>query len=391
MANVPFIREHAAEYADDMVGWFLGLLIETAGRITDFNVGSNARNIFETIGLRFEHLDNKVFLALRRAIPIVLYDFFGEGDGITTTVGFPLLPALPAQGIVRFTRATSSAGGEIVVPVGTRVMVPGTGTIPAKLYQTILPLTVPAGTDLGETLVRAGVTGSVGNTPANAITLLDSIADVGAATNPAAFINGAEAETDEGRRQRFVQYLRNLARCQLAGLEAGALTGQLTQAGAVVEHVLFARAVNVSEKRGLVTVYVDNGGATASPALVAATQAVIDGGFASDGSRIIGYKAAGVEVVVEAVVPQIVDVTAEVRVAAGFRFADVGPAVEAAVEAYLFGLGVFENLIYADLICTIAMVQGVADLAGLSPTANVVATSGGRIIPGTVTVTEVVP
>src|SRR5437762_6067823 len=215
--SIPFEREHAAEYAADLIGWFLGLSTDTAGRLTDFNAGSNIRIFFEAIGLRFEHLDSKVFLALRRTIPSVLFEFFGEGDGVTTGVGFPRLPALPASGIVTYAR-DPFVTGDLPVPLGRRVAVPAQGAQPARVYVTTVPATLLADTLTVDVPVRALVAGLDGNTPAGTIRVLDGIDGIASATNAAAFINGLAAETDEGRRQRFVQYLRNLARSPAAGL-----------------------------------------------------------------------------------------------------------------------------------------------------------------------------
>jgi uncharacterized phage protein gp47/JayE len=386
MASVPFVREHASEHAAVMIARMLGLSVDTAGRVTDFNRGARARTLLEAVAVRFEHLDAKAFAALARAIPTVLYEFFGEGDGVATTVGFPALPALPASGLARFVRS----GGEddIAIPAGTRLVVEAVGTVAAKDYETTLPGTLLAGSLAVDIPVRSLVAGTGGNTPAQTLRLVDTITNVASATNPAALLNGTAAETDEGRRQRFTAYLRNLARSPDAGLEVGARTARVLAAGVVIEQALFARAIMPVEKRGLVDVYVDNGGGTASAALVAAAQAVVDGGHALDGSRVVGYKAAGIVVRVKAVIPQVVAVTLRLRVDPGQTFATVSTAVASAVSLYLFSLGVFTDLVLADLICAAASVRGVADVQVASPAANVTASLGGRILPGVVTITE---
>lgn len=387
MPNVPFTRQHAAVYAEAMIAAFLGGSIDTAGRVTDFNAGSVARSLLEAIALRFEALDAATYLALQRALPTILFEAFGEGDGVATAVGFPALPALPASGVVRFTRATGGTG-DITIPVGTRLTVPGTGGVPPKVFLVTVEVTLPDGAPIAETLATAQRIGSIGNTPANTMVLTDGIPGIASATNPGAILNGADAETDAARRVRFTAYLRNLARAQFGGLEVGASQARILSAGTIIEQVRFARAVLRPEKRGLVDLFLDNGGGTASPALVAVAQNLVDGVRLPSGARQAGYKAAGVVVVCKAVQPQLTPVTAEIRIDAGFSFAAVADAVRAAIDAYLFGLGVFQDLILADLIATIATVRGVADVVVITPTANVVAAQGMRLLPGTTTLLQ---
>ena len=94
--NIPFVRSTAAEHAQALVARYIGASRDLAGRLTDFNPGSNIRSYLEAQAHRFAHLDLKVWSALGRAIPTILFEHFGEGDGVTSTVGFPPLPPLQA-------------------------------------------------------------------------------------------------------------------------------------------------------------------------------------------------------------------------------------------------------------------------------------------------------
>lgn len=382
MADTPFLREHAADHADELIAWFLGLSPDTAGRVSDLNVGSNLRVLFEAVGVRLEHLDNKAFLALQRAIPTVLFDFFGEGPG------FPLHASRAASGLVRVVRRAGTVG-DVLVPQGTRFQLPNPSSTAPRVYVTTVPVLLANGVAFAQVLVQSTTAGAIGNTPAATLQMIDAVAgiDTDASTNPAALINGADVETDESRRARFTQFIRELARAQEAGLEVGARTAQVVVSGVVTEQVVAARAITVPEKRGLVRLYIDNGGATASPALVTAAQTIVDGSRAADGSRIAGYKAAGIVVEVLAVASQVVPVTAQIVLSPGFDGAAVQPAVVTAIGDYLAGLGVFADLVLADLIATVVLVRGVYDVTVQAPTANVVAATGARIIPGVITVT----
>lgn len=391
--NVPFLRQTAREYAAAAVGWYLGLSQSTAGRLTDMNDGSNIKCLLETWAIQAEQLDTKAFVALERAMPTVLYAFLGDGDGVTTSVGFPALPALPATGPVRFTRRPGVTG-VLPIPLGSRLHLPATTTTPERLYLTLAPVTLLESMTTVDTIAQATVAGTAGNIPAQMLRFKDfgpspdplTLGTV-EATNLAAFASGRAAETDEARRVRFAAYVRNLARAQHLGLEVGARRAQIVAAGVVTERVLYARSLNVPQKRGLVDVYLDNGGGGASPALVAAAQQLLDGTMLPDGTPVPGYKAAGIDARCRAVVPQVVDVALALSVDAGYVFADVAASVRDAVGAYLFGLGVFQDLVRSELVFVIQGIRGVHDVTILAPTENVGTQFGARILPGTITVT----
>lgn len=386
MSAIPFDRESADQHRAAMTARFLATSPDTAGRLTDLNVGSNVRITFDALGVRLEHLDAKAWLGLARAIPQALFDVFGDGDGITTSIGFPLRPAVPASGPVRLFRDPNVTPADLIIPAGTRLQVPPAGTTPARAAVTLAPAFLAAAAASVDTLALAALPGTTGNAPANAYVLVDTLVGVASGANPVAWVNGSPLETDEARRVRFVQWFTNLARAQAAGLEAGAMRAQIVVGGVVTELVTFARAITVPEQRGLVRIYLDNGGGTASSALVAAAQAIIDGSRLPDGTRVPGYKALGIEADVFAVTSQAVDVGAAIVVTAGFDGPTVQAAAVAALTGYVADLGQ-GDFIVADVIATLAGVRGVRDVLAVTPSTNVLASLGVRLMPGTITVT----
>jgi len=386
--NVPFVRERATSHADAMIAWFLGLSQDTAGRVTDLNAGSVIRTLLEAVAIRLEYLDNKVFAAMRRLIPEVLFEFLGEGDGLTSTVGFPRRPAVPASGPAIFTRDLAAAGA-VVIPAGTRVTVRAhPNGQPLRIYTTVTDAVIGATQTEVAIQVQATTHGPNGNTPAATLELLDQPEGVASTRNDVAFINGAVAESDEARRKRFVLYIQNLARAQLAGLEWGARTARRVVGGVVVEDVRAVRAVQPADKRGLVRLYIDNGGGTASAALVALAQRTVDGSRDPDGVRVPGYKAAGIVVETQAVVPIAQAVRARLVLHPRWRFVDVVPVVTQAIHDQIAALGIADTLYLTDLICAAVGVEGVQDVLVETPAANVVPGIGQRILPGVFTLTE---
>jgi len=382
--NVPYVREHADQHTAELIAWYLGLSEDTAGRLTDLNPGSNLRDIFETVAITLEGLDNQVYTGLRAAIPEILYAWFGVGDGVTTFVGFPALPALPAKGFVTFTRNPNTPA-PVSIPAGTRLGPIANTQATTLTFATDLPATITA--DTVDVMVTASAAGTASSVQAGGLRLLDAVTGVLSATNGAAMA-GIAAESDEQRRQRFMVYIRNLARCQCEGLEAGAETAQVVNGGVVVEHVLAARAVEPPDTRGLVDLFIDNGNGTASPALITNTQQIIDGYIDPAGARVIGYKAAGIVVNVKAVTPTVQPVTVAVELDTLFRFADVQPAIQTAITSYFATLAIAADLVWTELNAVIATVPGVIDNRLTVPAANVSGTYGGRIILGPVTITQ---
>jgi uncharacterized phage protein gp47/JayE len=84
--------------------------------------------------------------------------------------------------------------------------------------------------------VQCQAIGTAGNVDANTITnMLSSIAGITTVTNPAAFSDGAEEETDSERKTRFALYIQSLAR---------ATRGALEYAATSVDQVVSAKAVD---------------------------------------------------------------------------------------------------------------------------------------------------
>jgi uncharacterized phage protein gp47/JayE len=117
-------------------------------------------------------------------------------------------------------------------------------------------------------------------------------------------------------------------------------------------------------------------------------QQIIDGYVDLNGNRVIGYKAAGIVVKVQAVAPMPVDVTVAVNADVILPWASVQAGVSTAIANYLYGLGIGNDLIWTELTAAIATAPGVLDHHLATPTGNVSAAIGGRVIPGVVTITQ---
>jgi len=113
-------------------------------------------------------------------------------------------PAIAATGNVTFTGVNAT-----VIPSGTQVSTGSTSTVPAIVYATTAPATIPGGGSVSVP-VAALVAGTSGNVGAGQIGfLVASLAGVNGVTNPLAIAGGVAVETDAALLARYLLFVRN--------------------------------------------------------------------------------------------------------------------------------------------------------------------------------------
>ena len=376
-AQIPFEVLSAEDHADAMVFEIVGL----STLLTDLNTGGIARSICEALGIELEKLDAKMFFGIQRAIPVILY----------TALNFPRLSPVKATGIVTFTRVPATTG-DITIPIGTKLTAPATPQGPAVSFSTLSAAILKNKYGAVNVAVAADAGGSGGNISAGRITVIQvPIGNVQSVYNHAAIKNGRDEETEEERLVRFRKYVINLARSPLAGIESGAGTAQLVDVGGiVVERVAKALAIEPENTIGQVSVYIDNGGGTASDDLVAEAQRIVDGYRDVNGNLVVGYKAGGIKAKVSAIESIIVPVTLELTIASGFTFDAVKTDVIDVIEDFFLNLEPGAPLIFVDLSVVVAETPGVYDVQFVTPTANMNVAQTQRLLSGAITIVEAV-
>ncbi len=187
------------------------------------------------------------------------------------------LPGVAASGSVMLSRYT--AGLATVVPAGTLVrtadgsqgftVVGGgnswDGTVPGYV--------VPAGVTGLSVPVQAVVAGSAGNVQAGAVSQLASaIAGIDMVSNPLAFTNGLDAETDAALRARFVNYINSRSRATEAAIAYAVASVQQGLRFGIAENQDASGAVHV----GNFVVVVDDGTGYPPPSLLTSVQVAVD-------------------------------------------------------------------------------------------------------------------
>jgi uncharacterized phage protein gp47/JayE len=172
-----------------------------------------------------------------------------------------------ATGAVVFSRTGTT--GTISISVGTEVKVPGTSL---SFYTTELG-TISAGShDSAAVPVKAGNPGASYNVFPNTVTTFGSApSGVDSVTNPSAFTNGLDRETDDSLRKRVRLWKKSLSRGTLNSLLYAAL-----RTATATQRVVYAAVLEDPFNPGYVELYVDDGSGTAESTTHVVADVLID-------------------------------------------------------------------------------------------------------------------
>ena len=274
--------------------------------------------------------------------------------GIITRIG-----AIPATGLVTFSRYTAS-GAAPVVPVGAAVKTQdGSQTflvyadttngaysatangyvMPAQVASVIVP-------------VQAVNLGSQGNVAAGSISLIGSqITGVDTVTNPAAFTNGSDQESDEALKDRFPLAIASLSKGTDTAIENAV---EAIKTGMQVQ-VLDSLDLSGATDYGMVTVIVDDGSGNISSDLLAACQ-----------NAVSSVRAAGIRFGVYAATITTANVQLTLNVKPGYYRPTVVAQLDAALGLAINSLGLGEGLSYFGVGAWSYAVAGVASIDNLT-------------------------
>lgn len=358
----------------------INLMRATTRKITDYNIGSVGRTLIEAPAAEMDQLYQEMFHGLKEAIPVATYNTFE----------FSLLPASASTGVLTF-YAFGGHTADILIAAGTLCKNSTTN----KLYRTTFDVFLVVG---ATEVSVAGVADTVGldtNCDANSILLIvGSISGVSGVSNLTPFTGGRDIESEDERKLRFQGFISTLQRGTLAALRYGASTAVVRDVNGIVqERVVHIGIIEpyevdpIANNPGFVQIYLHNGVGSTSPALVAATQTVIDGSYLPDGTPVPGWKAAGVVVICYAATEVVQDVTGIVTVLAGYQSVAVLSTCTSVVRDYLMALKIGESAILAEIIERIMAVPGAYNVVLSEPAADIDITGSQKIMPGVVSLT----
>lgn len=349
--------------------------------ITDFTVGSVARTMVEAPAVEIDQLYQQMLHGLLDGIPVAVYRSFD----------FERLPALPASGLVRFSVA-EAATAALDIPQGTTL-----ATAAGLQFVTTQTASLAIGATAVDVLVTATQSGAAGNVlPGEIVSVVSPALSGVTVTNPGAFTNGRAEESDDERRQRFVDYVRSLARGTIGSLLYAARHARVVDATTGVVLELVAR-VSVDEGPGHVMLLVHNGANATSPALLETVQRLIDGERdPATGALRPGYRPVGMRVDVRPLIEVPVDVSMTVQVAEPLRTTDLQGRIVAAVSTVIRAVpsvagqeppDAMTGLRPTDMIDAVLAVDEVDGVRLVTPTLITPCTSHQVLVPGTIAVT----
>ncbi|MBB3174987.1 putative phage protein gp47/JayE [Endobacter medicaginis] len=305
---------------DDIVQGMCAGLQDASGSLIDVSSGSVARALLESgasIALWVQFLNMQVLASTRLAT--------SSGTDIDSWVGdFGLtrLAATSASGQVVMS-SLNPAGSSAVIPNGAQVRT-ADGSVSFAVVGG--PYTRPAGTVSVAVTVRALTAGTLGNVASGTISLQgSSIPGIDLVSNPVAFTNGADPETDAALRARFVAYINSRAQATVLAIRTAVQAVQLGVSCEVIENT----APDGTVVPGYFTVVMDDGSGAPPAALLDAAQQAVDA-VRPIGSR---FSVIGPTVIVA-------NMQVVVEIDAQAVFADVAAAITLAVDAYVGALPV---------------------------------------------------
>ena len=285
-------------------------------------------------------------------------DYHAETRGITRGA------AEKAAGVIRFA-AADKVTAACPIEKGT-VCMPAEGV----RFETTEDAAIAVGSQWVDVPAQAVEAGAGGNVIAGTVTLLSAMPiGVVQCTNPAAFSGGCDAESDEALRGRVLASYQRLPN--------GANAAYYEQEAMRYPGVAAAKAVGRARGIGTVNVVIATHAGVPDAALLAAVETDLEK------KREI---AVGVKVLAPAV--ETVAVTAALKVAPGYTFAEVKAGAQSALEALFTGELLGKSVTTARLLTLLCGVEGVENVHLTAPAADVAVGSTELPMLGTVTISE---
>ena len=285
-------------------------------------------------------------------------DYHAETRGITRGA------AEKAAGVIRFA-AADKVTAACPIEKGTVCM-----TAEGVRFETTEDATIAVGSQWVDVPAQAAEAGAGGNVIAGTVTLLSAMpVGVVQCTNPAAFSGGCDAESDEALRRRVLASYQRLPN--------GANAAYYEQEAMRYPGVAAAKAVGRARGIGTVNVVIATHAGVPDAALLAAVETDLQ-----------KKREIAVDVKVLAPAVETVAVTAALKAAPGYTFAEAKAGAQSALEALFTGELLGKSVTTARLLTLLCGVEGVENVHLTAPAADVAVGSTELPMLGTVTISE---
>ena len=285
-------------------------------------------------------------------------DYHAETRGITRGA------AEKAAGVIRFA-AADKVTAACPIEKGTVCM-----TAEGVRFETTEDAAIAVGSQWVDVPAQAAEAGAGGNVIAGTVTLLSAMpVGVVQCTNPTAFSGGCDAESDEALRGRVLASYQRLPN--------GANAAYYEQEAMRYPGVAAAKAVGRARGIGTVNVVIATHAGVPDAALLAAVETDLQ-----------KKREIAVDVKVLAPAVETVAVTAALKAAPGYTFAEAKAGAQSALEALFTGGLLGKSVTTARLLTLLCGVEGVENVHLTAPAADVAVGSTELPMLGTVTISE---
>ena len=285
-------------------------------------------------------------------------DYHAETRGITRGA------AEKAAGVIRFA-AADKVTAACPIEKGTVCM-----TAEGVRFETTEDAAIAVGSQWADVPAQAVEAGAGGNVIAGTVTLLSAMpVGVVQCTNPVAFSGGCDAESDEALRGRVLASYQRLPN--------GANAAYYEQEAMRYPGVAAAKAVGRARGIGTVNVVIATHAGVPDAALLAAVETDLQ-----------KKREIAVDVKVLAPTVETVAVTAALKAAPGYTFAEVKAGAQSALEALFTGELLGKSVTTARLLTLLCGVEGVENVHLTAPAADVAVDATELPMLGTVTISE---
>ena len=285
-------------------------------------------------------------------------DYHAETRGITRGA------AEKATGVIRFA-AADKVTAACPIEKGAVCM-----TAEGVRFETTEDAAIAVGSQWADVPAQAVEAGAGGNVIAGTVTLLSAMpVGVVQCTNPTAFSGGCDAESDEALRGRVLASYQRLPN--------GANAAYYEQEAMRYPGVAAAKAVGRARGIGTVNVVIATHAGVPDAALLAAVETDLQ-----------KKREIAVDVKVLAPAVETVAVTAALKAAPGYTFAEAKAGAQSALEALFTGELLGKSVTTARLLTLLCGVEGVENVHLTAPAADVAVGSTELPMLGTVTISE---